>query len=289
MFLIFKKIRDDKMEYVKLSNDVEVPQLGFGVFQVAPDVTKDIVAKAIEVGYRHFDTAQAYYNEEAVGQAIKESGIPREEFFITTKIWNTDHGYEEAKKACEESLRKLQTDYIDLYLIHQNIGDVFAIWRAFEELYKEGKVKAIGVSNFAKDRFVNLALHSEITPMVNQIEVNPFYQQEGVEDFFDKYGTKVEAWGPLAEGRDGIFQDETLKTIGDQYGKSVAQVILRWLIQRGIIVFPKSSAEGRMKENIDLFDFELSDEDMEKIKTLDKNEPIADITSPQFVEMISNY
>lgn len=289
MFLIFKKIRDDKMEYVKLSNDVEVPQLGFGVFQVAPDVTKDIVAKAIEVGYRHFDTAQAYYNEEAVGQAIKESGIPREEFFITTKIWNTDHGYEEAKKACEESLRKLQTDYIDLYLIHQNIGDVFATWRAFEELYKEGKVKAIGVSNFAKDRFVNLALHSEITPMVNQIEVNPFYQQEGVEDFFEKYGAKVEAWGPLAEGRDGIFQNETLKAIGDQYGKSVAQVILRWLIQRGIIVFPKSSAEGRMKENIDLFDFELSDDDMEKIKTLDKNEPIADITSPQFVEMISNY
>ena len=166
MFLIFKKIRDDKMEYVKLSNDVEVPQLGFGVFQVAPDVTKDIVAKAIEVGYRHFDTAQAYYNEEAVGQAIKESGIPREEFFITTKIWNTDHGYEEAKKACEESLRKLQTDYIDLYLIHQNIGDVFATWRAFEELYKEGKVKAIGVSNFAKDRFVNLALHSEITKKI---------------------------------------------------------------------------------------------------------------------------
>lgn len=277
------------MEYVKLSNDVEVPQLGFGIFQVPPNQTKDIVAKAIEVGYRHFDTAQAYYNEEAVGQAIKESGIPREEFFITTKIWHTDHGYEEAKKACEESLRKLQTDYIDLYLIHQNIGDIFGTWKALEELYKEGKVKAIGVCNFAKDRFVNLALHCEIKPMVHQIEVNPFFQQEGVEDFYAKYGTKVEAWGPLAEGRDNIFNNETLKEIGSKYNKSNAQVMLRWLIQRGIIVFPKSSAEERMAENLDVFDFELSDEDMEKIKTLNRDEPIADITDPAFVEMITNY
>ena len=277
------------MEYVTLRNDVEIPQLGFGVFQIAPQDTKDVVLKAIENGYRHFDTAQAYYNEEGVGDAIAESGIPREEFFITTKVWHSDHGYEQTKKACEESLKKLKTDYIDLYLIHQNIGDVFATWRALEDLYKEGRVKAIGVCNFTKSRFANLALHSEITPMVHQIEVNPFYQQEGIEKFHDKFDTKVEAWGPLAEGRDRIFENPILSEIGDKYGKSVAQVILRWLIQRGIIVFPKSVKSQRMVENFDVFDFVLSDEDMEKIKELETGNPIADIDTPEFVEMISNY
>lgn len=277
------------MEYITLNNDVKIPQLGFGVFQVSPQDTKDVVSKAIENGYRHFDTAHAYYNEEGVGDAISESGIPREEFFITTKVWHSDHGYEQTKKACEDSLRKLKTDYIDLYLIHQNIGDVFATWRALEDLYKEGKVKSIGVCNFTKSRFVNLALHSEITPMVHQIEVNPFYQQEGIEEFHKKFDTKIEAWGPLAEGRDGIFSNDILSEIGEKYDKSVAQVILRWLIQRGIIVFPKSVKSERMIENFDVFDFELSDEDMEKIKELETGNPIADIDTPEFVEMISNF
>lgn len=277
------------MEYISLSNGIEVPQLGFGVFQVPPQNTKDAVLTALENGYRHIDTAQAYYNEKEVGEAIKESGIPREELFITTKIWHSDHGYEEAKMACEESLKKLGTDYIDLYLIHQNIGDVFATWRAFEDLYKEGKVKAIGVSNFTKSRFVNLAKHNEISPMVNQIEVNPYYQQDGIEEFYEKYGCKVEAWGPLAEGRDNIFQNPILKEIAEKYNKSPAQVILRWIAQRGIIVFPKSIKDERVKENINIFDFELSNEDMEKIKELETGVPIAYIDTPEFVESISNF
>ena len=277
------------MEYVKLSNGVEIPQLGFGVFQIPPQQTKDAVSKAIEVGYRHFDTAQAYMNEEGVGQAIAESGIPREEFFITTKVWHSDHGYDETKKACEESLKKLQTDYIDLYLIHQNIGDVFATWRALEELYEEGKVKAIGVCNFTETRFTNLALHSKINPMVNQIEINPFYQQQGTEDFHDKFGTLIESWGPLAEGRNGIFKNPILTQIGEKYGKSVAQVIIRWIMQRGIIVFPKSVKLERMEENFNVFDFELSDDDMEKIKELETGEPIAYIDTPEFIEAISQY
>lgn len=277
------------MEYVKLENGLKVPQLGFGVFQIPPQQTKDAVLKAIEVGYRHFDTAQAYFNEEGVGEAIAESGIAREEFFITTKIWHSGHGYEQTKKACEISLKKLQTDYIDLYLIHQNIGDVFGTWRALEELYEEGKVKAIGVCNFTETRFVNLAIHSKIKPMVNQIEINPFYQQQGTEDFHEKYGAKIESWGPLAEGRNGIFTNPILAEIGEKYGKSVAQVILRWIIQRGIIVFPKSVKQERMEENFNVFDFELSDEDMEKIKELETGEPIAYIDTPQFVESISQF
>ena len=277
------------MEYVKLENGVEVPQLGFGVFQIPPEETKDIVLKAIDVGYRHFDTAQAYFNEEEVGQAIVESGIPRDEFFITTKVWHSDHGYDETKKACEVSLKKLQTDYIDLYLIHQNIGDVFGTWRALEELYEEGKVKAIGVCNFTEARFTNLAIHNKIKPMVNQIEINPFYQQQGTEDFHAKFGTLIESWGPLAEGRDGIFSNQILSEIGEKYGKSVAQVILRWIIQRGIIVFPKSSNKERMEENFNVFDFELTNEDMEKIKELETGEPIAYIDTPEFIESISQF
>jgi 2,5-diketo-D-gluconate reductase A len=277
------------MEYVKLENDLEVPQLGFGVFQIPPQQTKDAVLKAIEVGYRHFDTAQAYFNEEGVGEAIKESGIPREEFFITTKVWHSDHGYDQTKKACEVSLDKLQTDYIDLYLIHQNIGDVFGTWRALEELYDDGKVRAIGVCNFTETRFTNLAIHSKVKPMVNQIEINPFYQQQGAEDFHAKYGTLIESWGPLAEGRNGIFSNPILSQIGEKYGKSVAQVIIRWIIQRGIIVFPKSVKKERMEENFNAFDFELTDEDMEKIKELETGEPIADIDTPDFIESISQF
>ena len=277
------------MKYVKLANGVEVPQLGFGVFQIPPQETKEAVKKAIEVGYRHFDTAQAYFNEEGVGQAIAESEIDREEFFITTKVWHSHHGYEETKNACEESLKKLQTDYIDLYLIHQNIGDVFGTWRALEELYEEGKVKAIGVCNFTETRFTNLALHNKIKPMVNQIEINPFFQQQGAEDFHSKFGTLIESWGPLAEGRNGIFKNPILAEIGEKYNKSVAQVIIRWIIQRGIIVFPKSTKLERMEENFNVFDFELTDGDMEKIKELETGEPIAYIDTPQFIESISQF
>lgn len=277
------------MEYVKLSNGVEIPQLGFGVFQVPPQETKEIVKKAIEAGYRHFDTAQAYFNEEGVGEAIAESGIDRGEFFITTKVWHSHHGYEKTKQACEDSLKKLQTDYIDLYLIHQNIGDVFGTWRAMEELYEEGKVKAIGVCNFTETRFTNLAIHNKVKPMVNQIEINPFYQQQGTEDFHEKFGAKIEAWGPLAEGRNGIFKNPVLSEIGEKYNKSVAQVIIRWIIQRGIIVFPKSAKPERMEENFNVFDFELTDDDMEKIKELETGEPIAYIDTPQFIESISQF
>ena len=277
------------MEHITLTNGTKIPQLGFGVFQIPPENTKEIVKQAIEVGYRHFDTAQAYFNEAELGEAIKESGIKREEFFITTKVWHTSHGYQETKKACKESLKKLKTNYIDLYLIHQNIGDIYSTWKALEELYKENKVKAIGVCNFTPSRYVNLSLHSQIKPMINQIEVNPFYQQDQIETFYQKYETTVESWGPLAEGKNNIFNNQTLKKIAQKYEKTVAQIILRWIIQRGIITFPKSTKKERMTENINIFDFELKEEDMEKIKELETGIPIADIDSPEFVEAISKY
>lgn len=273
-------------EFLTLSNGVEIPQLGFGVFQIPPEETKDVVKKAIEVGYRHFDTAQAYFNEAEIGEAIKESGIAREELFLTTKVWVSSYGYEETKKAFQESLDKLQTDYIDLYLLHQCMGDVYSTWKAVEDLYKEGKIKAIGVCNFTEGRFTDLCLHAEIKPMVNQIEVNPFFQQEGTEDFHKEFDAVVEAWGPLAEGKDGIFTNPILSEIGEKYGKSVAQVILRWIIQRGIVVFPKSTKESRMIENDDVFDFELSDEDMEKIKELETGIPIAPVDDPTFIKFV---
>ena len=274
------------MEYKTLSNGVEIPQLGFGVFQIPPEQTKDVVKKAIEVGYRHFDTAQAYFNEAEIGEAIKESGIAREELFLTTKVWVSSYGYEKTKKAFQESLDKLGTDYIDLYLLHQCMGDVYSTWRAVEDLYKEGKIKAIGVCNFTQGRFTDLSLNAEIPPMVNQIEVNPFYQQEGTVEFHEEFGAVVEAWEPLAEGKDGIFTNPILVEIGEKYGKSAAQVILRWLLQRGIVVFPKSTKESRMIENKDLFDFELSDEDMEKIKELETGVPIVEVDNPEFVKFV---
>ncbi len=274
------------MEYKTLSNGVEIPQLGFGVFQIPPEETKDVVKKAIEVGYRHFDTAQAYFNEAEIGEAIKESGIAREELFITTKVWISSYGYEETKKAFQESLDKLQTDYIDLYLLHQCIGDVYSTWKAVEDLYKEGKIKAIGVCNFTPGRFTDLSLHAEIPPMVNQIEVNPFYQQEGTVEFHNEFDAVVEAWGPLAEGKDDIFNNPLLSEIGSKYEKSVAQVILRWLIQRDIVVFPKSIKESRMIENADVFDFELTDEDMEKIKELETGVPIVEVDNPEFIKFV---
>ena len=274
------------MEYKTLSNGVEIPQLGFGVFQIPPQETKDVVKKAIEVGYRHFDTAQAYFNEAEIGEAIKESEIAREELFITTKVWVSSYGYEETKKAFQESLDKLQTDYVDLYLLHQCMGDVYSTWRAVEDLYKEGKIKAIGVCNFTQGRFTDLSLHAEIPPMVNQIEVNPFYQQEGTVEFHNEFDAVVEAWGPLAEGKDDIFNNPILSEIGSKYEKSVAQVILRWLIQRDIVVFPKSTKESRMLENADVFDFELTDEDMEKIKELETGVPIVEVDNPEFIKFV---
>lgn len=274
------------MEYKTLSNGVEIPQLGFGVFQIPPEETKDVVKKAIEVGYRHFDTAQAYFNEAEIGEAIKESGIAREELFITTKVWVSSYGYEETKKAFQESLDKLQTNYVDLYLLHQCMGDVYSTWRAVEDLYKEGKIKAIGVCNFTQGRFTDLSLHAEIPPMVNQIEINPFYQQEGTVEFHKEFDAVVEAWGPLAEGKDDIFNNPILSEIGSKYGKSVAQVILRWLIQRDIVVFPKSTKESRMIENSDVFDFELTDEDMEKIKELETGVPIVEVDNPEFIKFV---
>ena len=274
------------MEYKTLSNGVEIPQLGFGVFQIPPEETKDVVKKAIEVGYRHFDTAQAYFNEAEIGEAIKESGIAREELFITTKVWVSSYGYEETKKAFQESLDKLQTDYVDLYLLHQCMGDVYSTWRAVEDLYKEGKIKAIGVCNFTQGRFTDLSLHAEIPPMVNQIEVNPFYQQEGTVEFHNEFDAVVEAWGPLAEGKDDIFNNPILSEIGKKYEKSIAQVILRWLIQRDIVVFPKSTKESRMIENADVFDFELTDEDMEKIKELETGVPIVEVDNPEFIKFV---
>ena len=274
------------MEYKTLSNGVEIPQLGFGVFQIPPEETKDVVKKAIEAGYRHFDTAQAYFNEAEIGEAVKESGIAREELFITTKVWVSSYGYEETKKAFQESLDKLQTNYVDLYLLHQCIGDVYSSWRAVEDLYKEGKVKAIGVCNFTQGRFTDLSLHAEIPPMVNQIEINPFYQQEGTVEFHKEYDAVVEAWGPLAEGKDDIFNNPVLSEIGSKYEKSVAQVILRWLIQRDIVVFPKSTKESRMIENSDVFDFELTDEDMEKIKELETGIPIVEVDDPEFIKFV---
>lgn len=261
------------MEYVKLNNGVTMPILGFGVYQIQDqEECEKCVLDAISVGYRSIDTAQAYGNEEAVGRAIKKSGIPREEFFITTKVWISNAGYEKAKKSIEESLKKLQLNYLDLLLIHQPFNDYYGTYRAMEELYKKGKIRAIGVSNFYPDRLIDLIQFNEIIPAVNQIETHPFNQQTKAQEIMKKYGVQIESWGPFAEGRNGMFTNETLKTIGEKYIKSTAQVILRYLIQRGVVVIPKSVHKDRMKQNFDVFDFELSKDDMEMIAKLDKEE-----------------
>lgn len=261
------------MQKVVLNNGVEMPILGFGVFQINDaNVCERSVYDAIEVGYRLIDTAASYGNEEAVGRAIKRSGVPREELFITTKLWVQDAGYEKAKKAFERSLKNLQLDYLDLYLIHQPFGDVYGSWRAMEELYREGRVRAIGVSNFYPDRLVDLILNNEITPMVNQVETHPFFQQIESQKIMEEYKVQMEAWAPFAEGKNNIFQNEVLMSIAQKHNKSVAQIILRWLVQRKIVAIPKSVHKERIVENFNIFDFELSQEDMEKIATLDKKE-----------------
>lgn len=261
------------MKDVMLNNGIKMPIAGFGVFQI-PDLEEceRAVLDAIEVGYRLIDTAQAYGNEEAVGRAIQKTSVPREELFITTKVWISNAGYEKAKGSIEESLKKMQLDYLDLVLIHQPVGDYYGTYRAMEELYKEGKIKAIGVSNFYPDRLVDICLFNEVVPAVNQVEVNIFHQQKEAEKVMTKYQVQMQAWAPFAEGRNDMFNQPLLKEIGNRYNKTVAQVILRWLTQRGIVVLAKSTRKSRMEENINIFDFELSEQEMQIIAELDKKE-----------------
>ena len=258
------------MQKVTLNNGVEMPILGFGVFQVTDlaECERSVV-DAISTGYRLIDTAASYMNEDAVGKAIKRSDVPREDLFITTKLWIQSNGYEGTKKAFENSLKKLQLKYLDLYLIHQPFGNVYGEWRAMQDLYKEGRVRAIGVSNFHPDRLIDLIVHNEIVPAVNQVETHPFHQQIKTQKFLKENNVQIESWGPFAEGKNNIFHHDLLLSIGGKYNKSIAQVILRWLTQRGVVTIPKSVHKERIEENFNIFDFELSAEDMEAIKTLD--------------------
>lgn len=276
------------MQTVKLNNGVEIPILGFGVFQITdPAECERCVVDAIQTGYSHIDTAASYRNEEAVGRGIKQSGVAREKLFITTKLWIQSNGYEGTIKAFENSLKRLQLDYIDLYLIHQPFGDVYGEWRAMEELYQQGKIRAIGVSNFQPDRIMDLMIHNKITPAVNQIEVNPFQQQIDTQKFLQDNSVQVEAWAPFAEGRNNIFQNELLLSIAAKHQKSVAQVILRWLVQRGIMALAKTTHKERMLENISVFDFELSPEDLAAITTLDtKTSSFFDHRDPAMVKWL---
>lgn len=258
------------MEYVKLNNGIEMPLISFGVYQIPKEDTKRCVLDAIKSGYRGIDTAQSYFNESEVGDAIVECGVPREELFITTKVWIDHYGYEECKASVEESLRKLKTDYLDLCLLHQPFSDYYGAYRALEELYAEGKIKAIGVSNFYPDRLTDICMFDrKVIPAVNQVEVNPYNAQWFAQENMEKHGVKMEAWAPFGEGRNNLFTNETLVSIGKKYNKSSAQVMLRWLIQRSVIVACKSTHIERMQENINVFDFELTEEDMNSIKTLD--------------------
>ncbi|ULR43167.1 aldo/keto reductase [Rhizobium sp. K102] len=256
---------------VTLNNGIEMPILGFGVFQVPdPAECERSVRDAIDVGYRLLDTATSYGNEEAVGTAIRNHGIDRSDLFVTTKLWIEDATYEGAKAAFQRSLNKLQLDYLDLWLIHQPFGDVYGAWRAMEELYKAGRIRTIGVSNFYPDRLLDFVLHNEIVPAVNQIEIHPFHQQEDAEKLLQEYNVQPEAWGPFAEGKNGLFTNELLRSIGNRHGKSIAQVVLRWLIQRNIVAIPKSVRKERMAENFSIFDFALDQKDVEAIGSLDQ-------------------
>ena len=280
------------MEYIKLSNGVEMPALGYGVFQVGPDECERCVADALSVGYRLIDTAQAYQNEEGVGNAWRKSGIPREELFLTTKVWISNSGEVKAAQSIDESLHKLQTEYIDLLLIHQAYGDVFGTWRAMERAYRDGKVRAIGVSNFQAGRFFDFAHYVEVKPMVNQLQCNTLIQQTGIEPLLAEFGTRMMAWGPLGgQGVDGIVKSEELAAIGAQYGKSAAQVALRWLTQRGIVAIPKSSHKERRAQNFDVMDFTLNDDDMAQIAKLNQHDTgTINFGDPQFVKyLIENY
>jgi len=258
------------VEYVTLNNGVEMPQLGFGVFQIPdPAECERAVLDAIDVGYRSFDTAASYMNERAVGSALQRGGVARNELFVTTKLWIQDAGYEKTKAAFEKSLDRLQLDYLDLYLIHQPFGDYYGSWRAMEELYRAGKVRAIGVSNFAPDRLVDLILHNDVVPAIDQVETNPFCQQVEMAELMKQEGVQIESWAPFAEGRNDLFRNEVLALIASGHDRSIGQVVLRWLIQRGVVAIPKSVRKERMAENFTIWDFELTQADMEKIATLD--------------------
>lgn len=271
----------------KLNNGIEIPVAGFGVFQIENGGTKQAVADALSAGYRLIDTAQAYGNEAEVGDAIKESGIPRDQLFVTTKVWVSDTGYDATKKEFEQALTKLKLDYLDLYLIHQPYGDVYGSWRAMEELQKEGKIRAIGISNFNADRFVDLAQHNEVTPQVNQVELNPWFQQQDELDWMKKLGIQPEAWAPFAEGKHGLFTNDVLTKIAQNHHKGVGQVVLRWLYQRGVVTLAKSVHKERMIENINIFDFELTDEEMQLIQNLDmKESAFFDHRDPKMVERL---
>ncbi|MDM5286188.1 aldo/keto reductase [Peribacillus frigoritolerans] len=277
------------MQKVMLNNGVEMPILGFGVFQIQDEKEcEQSVYDAIMAGYRLIDTAASYLNEEAVGRAIKRSGVPREELFITTKLWVQDAGYESTKNAFANSLKRLQLDYLDLYLIHQPYGDVYGSWRAMEELYREGKIRAIGVSNFQMDRLVDLIIHNEVIPAVNQVETHVFNQQIESAQLMQENNVQIESWGPFAEGKNNMFQNEILVSIAEKYNKSVAQVILRWLTQRGVVAIPKSVRKERIIENFKIFDFELEQEDMEKIAALDTKESLFfSHSDPEIVKWLS--
>ena len=257
------------MQTIQLANGVIMPQLGYGVYQVSPEECERCVLNAISVGYRSIDTAQAYHNEEGVGEALSKCGINRKELFITTKVWIRNYGEEKAYESVLESLRKLKTDYIDLLLLHQPFNDYYGAWRALERAYKEGLVRAIGVSNFYPDRFIDLASHVEIKPMVNQVETHVFNQQIEAQEIMERFDCRIMSWGPFAEGKNDFFNNEALASIGAKYGKSVAQTALRYLLQRGVILIPKSSHKERMQQNLDIFDFELAEEDMLSIRKLD--------------------
>ena len=276
------------METIKLSNGVEMPLLGYGVFKVAPQECEQCVSDALNVGYRLIDTAQAYFNEEGVGNAISKSGIPRQDLFLVTKVWISNAGEERAAASIDESLRKLKTDYIDLLLIHQAYGDVFGSWRAMEKAYRAGKVRAIGVSNFQAGRFYDFAHYVDVKPMVNQLQCNPLVRQQGIEPILAEHDTKMMAWGPLGgEGAEGVVKNELLASIGEGYGKTAAQVALRWLTQRGIVAIPKSTHVERMRQNLDIFDFTLTDEEMKRIATLNCHDAgTVNFGDPQFVKFL---
>jgi diketogulonate reductase-like aldo/keto reductase len=280
------------MEYIKLSNGVEMPLLGYGVFLVSPQECERCVSDALSVGYRLIDTAQAYFNEEGVGNAWRKSGLKREDLFLVTKVWISNAGEEKAAKSIDESLRKLQTDYIDLLLIHQAYGDVFGSWRAMEKAYKNGKVRAIGVSNFQEARFFDFAHYVDTKPMVNQLQCNAMIQQRAIEPTLNEYGTKMMAWGPLGgQGVDGIIKSEMLGSIGANYGKTASQVALRWLTQRGIVAIPKSAHKERMTQNLDIFDFSLTDTEMAQIATMNQHDTgVINFNDMQFVKhLIETY
>lgn len=278
------------MQYTTLKNGVKMPLLGYGVYQINPDECEHCVLDALSVGYRSIDTAQAYFNEEQVGSAIKKSGVPRQDIFLTSKVWINNYGEGKTRQSVIQSLEKLQTDYLDLMLLHQPFGDTYGAWRDLEKLYKEGKIRAIGVSNFYPDRLVDLAVNTNTVPLVNQIEINPLFQQGEALEWMSKYEVQAEAWAPFGEGREGLFTHSILQAIGEKYGKTTAQVMLRWNLQRGVVVIPKSTHRERMEENFKVFDFHLNDQDMEEIAKLDKNESLfLSHRDPSTVEWLSRW